>query len=387
MRARLLLCLFIATLSSDLVLPSQAVASLASLCESSFFTVRPMDRMSLATLNLIHIASKEGGAFGDREESKFTVMTNQVNARIGNMAELFGRAWKERDKADPGRENVTETDYVAKMRYRNFLGDERRVKIRFREYLTTDPTDLYLERATNTAGSGDKEWMEVKIQHPTQKKKVIKVRALVYKSDRRYLVDDMYLAYRDQILVRMASLNLRTSAPGTKPLDSKPLDSRPLMTQEKFDGLVQFLDEVYNSPRKRTGLFARTKYRRRSFAVQLPILDGPTQNKSVEIQFTLDDRIQLVRLEDGKRFETYLPDQTVIEVKVPSLYAGFTQTDFVNVFGLKTVKDFIDWLETQHDMRLPMNKGKLSKIRPQDSKEIDKETERDSEAHLEDFFD
>lgn len=77
----------------------------------------------------------------------------------------------------------------------------------------------------------------------------------------------------------------------------------------------------------------------------------------------------------------------MIEVKVPSLYAGFTQADFANVIGLKTVKDFIDWLETQHDMRLPMNKGKLSKIRPQESKEIDKETERDAESHLEDLYD
>lgn len=340
--------------------------------------MRPMDRMSLATLNLINIAAKEGGAFGDREESKFTVLTGLVDSRIEDLAGLYGRAWKERDKAEPGRENVTETDYVAKMRYRNLVGDERRVKIRFREYLTTDPSDLRLERAVNTAGNGDKEWMEVKIQHPTQAKKVIKVRALVFKSDRRYLVDDMYLAYRDQILARMVALNLSVSKPGDK----------PLISQEKFDGLVQFLDEVYNSPRKRTGLFARTKYRRRSFAVQLPILnDGVKQEKPVEIQFTLDDRIQLVRLEDGKRFETYLPGQTVVEVKVPSLYAGFTQNDFINVIGLKTVKDFIDWLETQHDMRLPMNKGKLSKIRPQESKEIDKETEREADSHLEDFFD
>lgn len=381
--SKLIAGLIVSTVVSGLLNASQANASLAAICEQSFFTVRPMDRMSLATLNLIHIAGKEGGAFGDREESKFTVMTAQVNSRIENLAELFGRDWKERDKAEPGRENVTETDYVAKMRYRNTLGDERRVKIRFREYLTTDPSDLRLERATNTAGTGDKEWMEVKIQHPTQKKKVIKVRALVFKSDRRYLVDDMYLAYRDQILSRMAALNLNSSNPGAK----------PLISQEKFDGLVQFLDEVYNSPRKRTGLFARTKYRRRSFAVQLPILNSESAakdtapNKTVEIQFTLDDRIQLIRLDDGKRFETYLPDQTVIEVKVPSLYAGFTQADFVNVIGLKTVKDFIDWLETQHDMRLPMNKGKLSKIRPQESKEIDKETERDAESHLEDLYD
>ncbi len=370
--------LLLALVWSGIVLPNQARASLASICEQSFFTVRPMDRMSLATLNLINIAAKEGGAFGDREESKFTVLTGLVDSRIEDLAGLYGRAWKERDKAEPGRENVTETDYVAKMRYRNLVGDERRVKIRFREYLTTDPSDLRLERAVNTAGNGDKEWMEVKIQHPTQAKKVIKVRALVFKSDRRYLVDDMYLAYRDQILARMVALNLSVSKPGDK----------PLISQEKFDGLVQFLDEVYNSPRKRTGLFARTKYRRRSFAVQLPILnDGVKQEKPVEIQFTLDDRIQLVRLEDGKRFETYLPGQTVVEVKVPSLYAGFTQNDFINVIGLKTVKDFIDWLETQHDMRLPMNKGKLSKIRPQESKEIDKETEREADSHLEDFFD
>ena len=370
--------LLLALVWSGIVLPNQARASLASICEKSFFTVRPMDRMSLATMNLINIAAKEGGAFGDREESKFTVMTNLVDSRIEDLIGLYGRAWKERDKAEPGRENITETDYVAKMRYRNLVGDERRVKIRFREYLTTDPSDLHLERAVNTAGNGDKEWMEVKIQHPTQAKKVIKVRALVHKSDRRYLVDDMYLAYRDQIITRIAALNLNFSKPGEK----------PLISQEKFDALVQFLDEVYNSPRKRTGLFARTKYRRRSFAVQLPILNnGVKQEKPVEIQFTLDDRIQLIRLEDGQRFETYLPGQTVVEVKVPSLYAGFTQADFVNVIGLKTVKDFIDWLETQHDMRLPMNKGKLSKIRPQESKEVDKETEREAESYLEDFFD
>lgn len=349
---------------------SQARASLASQCEQSFFEVLPMDRMSLSTLNLIQIAEKEGGAFSDREESKFTVRTANVDQRIVNLSVHFGTSWKERDKAEPGRENVTETDYVAKMRYRNTLGDERRVKIRFREYLTTDHADLTLNRATNTAGNSDKVWMEVKIQNPTQRKKVTKVRALIFKSDRRYLVDDLYLAYRDQIVQRMLALNIA--------------GEKPLMSQEKFNGLIHFLDAVYNSPRKRTGLFAKTKYRRRSFAVKLPVKG---QEKPVEIQFTLDDRIQLIRLQDGQRFETYLPEQTVVEVKVPSIFAGFTQQDFANVQGLKTVKEFIDWLESQHDMRLPMNKGKLSKIRPMETKEIDKETERDAESYLEDFLD
>ncbi len=350
--------------------PTVTQASLAAQCEGAFFTPRPMDRMSLSTLRLVEVAMREGGPFADREESKFTVETNLVEFRVGQMFDIFGRAMKARDIADPGTENVTSTDYVAKMRYRNYEGDERRVKIRFREYLTTDSADLELKRVKNTSKIADKVWIEVKIQHPTQDKKVIKVRALGMKTDRKFLIDDMYLTHRDQIVARLAALNL------TGP--------KPLMTQEKFDLMISFFDAVYTSPRKKTGLFAKTLYRRRSFAVKLPVQG---QTVPIEIQFTMDDRIRLVRLEDGKLFENYLENQTVVEVKIPSLFAGLTAKDLEIVSGLSTIKDFVTWLESRHDTRLPMNKGKLSKIRPNESKEIDKEVERNSEAHLEELFD
>lgn len=360
--------LFCAALSA--VVPRVANAGLAAQCEGAFFTPKPMDRMSLSTLRLVDVAMREGGPFADREESKFTVKTNLVEFRVAQLKEIFGAAMKARDVAEPGFENVTATDYVAKMRYRNYEGDERRVKIRFREYLTTDSADLDLKRVRNTSKIPDKVWVEVKIQHPTQNKKVVKVRALIFKTDQKFLVDDQYLTYRDQVVSRLASLNLT--------------GAKPLMTQEKFDLLVQFFDSVYTSPRKRTGLFAQTMYRRRSFAVQLMIAG---QVKPVEIQFTMDDRIRLVRLEDGKIFEDYLKDQTVVEVKIPSLFAGLTPKDLETVRGLGTIKDFIEWLEGRHDPRLPMNKGKLSKVRPNESKEIDPEVERNQDAHLETFLD
>lgn len=352
------------------MVPQAANAGLAAQCEGAFFTPKPMDRMSLSTLRLVDVAMREGGPFADREESKFTVKTSLVEFRVGQLQEFFGRAMKARDVAEPGFENVTSTDYVAKMRYRNYEGDERRVKIRFREYLTTDSADLDLKRVKNTSKIPDKVWVEVKIQHPTQNKKVVKVRALIFKTDQKFLIDDQYLTYRDQVVARLASLNLT--------------GAKPLMTQEKFDLLVQFFDSVYTSPRKRTGLFAQTMYRRRSFAVQLMIAG---QAKPVEIQFTMDDRIRLVRLEDGKVFEDYLKDQTVVEVKIPSLFAGLTPKDLETVRGLSTIKDFIEWLEGRHDPRLPMNKGKLSKVRPNESKEVDPEVERNQDAHLETFLD
>ena len=351
-------------------LPQLASAGLATQCEGAFFDPKPMDRMSLSTLRLVDVAMREGGPFADREESKFTVQTNLVEFRVAQLKEFFGNAMKARDLAVTGFENVTATDYVAKMRYRNYEGDERRVKVRFREYLTTDSADLDLKRVKNTSKHPDKVWIEVKIQHPTQDKKVIKVRALGFKADQKFLIDDQYLTYRDQIVTRLASLNLT--------------GSKPLMTQEKFDLLIHFFDAVYTSPRKRTGLFAQTMYRRRSFAVQL-LVNGET--KPIEIQFTMDDRIRLVRLEDGKVFENYLKDQTVVEVKIPSLFAGLTPKDLETVRGLRTIKDFVEWLEGRHDSRLPMNKGKLSKIRPNESKEIDPEVQRNQDAHLETFLD
>jgi len=344
------------------LLPRSASAGLAAQCEGAFFTPKPMDRMSLATLRLVEVAVREGGAFADREESKFTVLTSQVEFRVGQLYDIFGRAMKLRDLAPAGTENVTSTDYVAKMRYRNYEGDERRVKIRFREYLTTDTADLDLKRVKNTSKDPDKVWIEVKIQHPTQDKKVIKVRALGFKTDQKFLIDDQYLTYRDQIVARLASLNLVPSSPGGK----------PLMTQEKFDLMVQFFDAVYTSPRKRTGLFAKTMYRRRSFAVKLFVVG---QKEPIEIQFTMDDRIRLVRLQDGKKFESYLKDQTVVEVKIPSLFAGMTAKDLETVKGLRTIKEFVEWLESRHDPRLPMNKGKLSKIRENESREVDREVE------------
>lgn len=360
--------LFCATL---LVLcPQHALAGLSAQCEGAFFTPKPMDRMSLSTLRLVEVAMREGGPFADREESKFTVQTSLVEFRVAQMNEVFGRAMKSRDIAPAGTENVTSTDYVAKMRYRNYEGDERRVKIRFREYLTTDTADLDLKRVKNTSQIPDKVWIEVKIQHPNQDKKVIKVRALGFRTDQKFLVDDQYLTYRDQIVARLATLNLVPSSPGGK----------PLMTQEKFDLMVQFFDSVYTSPRKRTGLFAKTMYRRRSFAVKLFVVD---QAVPIEIQFTMDDRIRLVRLQDGKQFESYLKDQTVIEVKIPSLFAGMTAKDLETVKGLRTIKDFVEWLESRHDPRLPMNKGKLSKIRKNESKEVDPEVERGETEILE----
>jgi hypothetical protein len=342
--------------------PQLASAGLATQCESAFFTPKPMDRMSLSTLRLVEVAMREGGPFADREESKFTVHTSLVEFRVAQLHEVFGRAMKSRDIAPAGTENVTSTDYVAKMRYRNYEGDERRVKIRFREYLTTDTADIDLKRVKNTSKDPDKVWIEVKIQHPTQDKKVIKVRALGFKTDKKFLIDDQYLTYRDQIVARLASLNLAPSSPGGK----------PLMTQEKFDLMVQFFDSVYTSPRKRTGLFAKTMYRRRSFAVKLFVVG---QKEPIEIQFTMDDRIRLVRLQDGKKFESYLKDQTVVEVKIPSLFAGMTAKDLETVKGLRTIKEFVEWLEARHDPRLPMNKGKLSKIRENESREVDREVE------------
>jgi hypothetical protein len=342
--------------------PQLASAGLAAQCEGAFFVPKPMDRMSLATLRLAEVAMREGGPFADREESKFTVQTNLVEFRVAQLHEDFGRAMKARDITPAGTENVTSTEYVAKMRYRNYEGDERRVKIRFREYLTTDTADLDLKRVKNTSKDPDKVWIEVKIQHPTQDKKVIKVRALGFKTDQKFLIDDQYLTYRDQIVARLASLNLVPSSPGGK----------PLMTQEKFDLMVQFFDAVYTSPRKRTGLFAKTMYRRRSFAVKLFVVG---QKEPIEIQFTMDDRIRLVRLQDGKKFESYLKDQTVVEVKIPSLFAGMTAKDLETVKGLRTIKEFVEWLESRHDPRLPMNKGKLSKIRENESREVDREVE------------
>lgn len=342
--------------------PHLASAGLAAQCEGAFFTPKPMDRMSLATLRLVDVAMREGGAFADREESKFTVQTSLVEFRVAQLYELFGRAIKSRDIAPAGTENVTSTDYVAKMKYRNYEGDERRVKIRFREYLTTDTADLDLKRVKNTSKDPDKVWIEVKVQHSTQDKKVIKVRALGFKTDQKFLIDDQYLTYRDQIVARLASLNLVPGAPGGK----------PLMTQEKFDLMVNFFDSVYTSPRKRTGLFAKTMYRRRSFAVKL-FVEG--QATPIEIQFTMDDRIRLIRLQDGKKFETYLKDQTVVEVKIPSLFAGMTAKDLEIVKGLRTIKEFVEWLEARHDPRLPMNKGKLSKIRENESREVDREVQ------------
>lgn len=360
-----------ALLPLGVLLPVQnAKASLASQCENSFFVPRPMDRMSLSTLGLVDVAMREGGPFADREESKYTVKTSLVEFRVGELQETFGPALKPRDQAPPGQENVTASDYAAKMRYRNYQGDERRVKIRFREYLTTDTGDIELKRVKNTSKIPDKIWLEVKIQHPTENKKVVKVRALTMKTDEKFFVDDQYLTYRDQILARLAALNL--SGP------------KPLMSQEKFDRLVDFLDAVYGSPRRKTGLFAKTMYRRRSFAVKLYVVG---EKEPLKVEFTMDDRIRLIRLADGKEFETYLPGQTVVEVKIPSLYAGMSAKDLEKVRGLSTIKEFMEWLESRHDVRLPMNKGKLSKIRPNETKEIDKEVEREDEAFLEELSD
>ncbi len=363
------LAIFYLALPLGTIFSDPAIASLAIQCEQSFFRVQPMDRMSLAVMNIIHVATKEGGAFSDRDESKFTVSTDLMEKRVETLSQTYGSSWRERDKAEFNRQNVTETDYVAKMRYRNLIGDERRVKIRFREYLTTDSEDINLIRTSNTSGNRDKVWMEIKIQHPADQRKVIKARSLVYKSDRRYLVDDLYLTYRDQFLDRMTELNLN----GTQ----------PLMTREKFDSIVRFLDAVYNSPRKRTGLYAKTKYRRRSYAVYIPVKG---LEKPIEVQFTLDDRIQLTRLQDGQRFETYFPDETVVEVKVPSHFSGFTPQDLALANGLVHIKESLQWLESQHAARLPMHKGKLSKVRPMQSKEIDKETESNNDSFLEDLF-
>lgn len=360
-----------ALLPLGVLLPVQnAKASLASQCENSFFVPRPMDRMSLSTLGLVDVAMREGGPFADREESKYTVKTSLVEFRVGELQETFGPALKPRDQAPPGQENVTASDYAAKMRYRNYQGDERRVKIRFREYLTTDTGDIELKRVKNTSKIPDKIWLEVKIQHPTENKKVVKVRALTMKTDEKFFVDDQYLTYRDQILARLAALNL--SGP------------KPLMSQEKFDRLVDFLDAVYGSPRRKTGLFAKTMYRRRSFAVKLYVVG---EKEPLKVEFTMDDRIRLIRLADGKEFEAYLPGQTVVEVKIPSLYAGMSAKDLEKVRGLSTIKEFMEWLESRHDVRLPMNKGKLSKVRPNETKEIDKEVEREDEAFLEELSD
>jgi hypothetical protein len=107
-------------------------------------------------------------------------------------------------------------------------------------------------------------------------------------------------------------------------------------------------------------MFAKTEYERTSYSLKLR---NPTEpNEKVDIQITLDESIHLTKLKNGKNYDVYKKDETVVEVKVPLKFSSLTEADINLIPELNEVKKFIHELDSRHVSDYAKNSGKMSKI-------------------------
>lgn len=337
-------------------------AQAAARCDSlhSGLTMDQLDRFSRTVL-LIQNGKKQDTT-SLRQEVKFVVETSDLQKQLDSLQKIFGKHMKNRDKAPEGILNITSTLYLTVAKYKTLRGEEKSAKVRFRKYYTREAHDTAWKNLKVADELADKSWLELKIQHPDYPNVVTKPRLLALDRDIRHFVTDSFFQHKEQLKQRLLQLN-----PGK---------------EEEVNNALAFMTELYSNPRRRVeNLYAKTEYERVSWSIKLPSSTNP--EKTIDVQITLDENVRLTRLADKAKFNVYAPSETVIEVKVPVSYSALSAKDIEAYPGLAHVKEFVQWLTQSHNLKYPMNKGKMSKI---EKKGVDKDDPENS-RHFEDLLD
>lgn len=296
------------------------------------------DRVSLS---ILPFQSGKQDTTSLRQEVKFVIKTEVLKKYLDLLETTFGERFKNRDKAPEGFANITSTRYMTVAKY---IQNAKKLsaKVRFRKYYTRDLKDENWERLVVAKELADKSWLELKIQHPEYDNVVIKPRLLIYDKDIQFLITERYFDRKEAILNRLKELN-----PGK---------------EKDIAQFANFFFALYTTPSMRVeNLFAKTDYERVSYSIKLFRKDVP--DDKIDIQITLDENVHLRRLVDQRDYsEAYGKDETVVEVKVPVSFAGFTEANLQAIPELSEIKKFIEWLDQNHVPKYPKNKGKMSKI-------------------------
>lgn len=319
------------------------------LCQYLFHTD---DRLSKA-VRLFHSGNNDTTSL--RQEVKYVVKTSDFESYLPRLQSFFQNRLKNRDKAADGFANITSTQYMSVGKYIQ-NGKRLSAKIRFRKYFTRALTDVRWKNLTVAETLTDRSWLELKIQHPEFDNVVFKPRLLIYDKDIEKLITEKYFDYKDIIVRRLKEIN-----PG------KDADIA------KF---INYFDALYTTPSmKAENMFAQTQYERTSYSIKLNRPDKP--DEKIDVQITLDQNIRLKRMKDGKEFNAYGPDETVIEVKIPLQYAKLSQADLAIIPELAEIRNFVQMLQEKHQQKYPANKGKMSKIDKKNDMEYDSDYDWD----------
>lgn len=284
-----------------------------------------------------------------RQEVKFVVKTVEIENSLQILEKYFQSRFNNRDKPIEGYANITSTHYMTVGKYIQ-NGKNLSAKVRFRKYYVRNLDDTNWKNLVVSKGLEDRSWLELKIQHPEFDNVVFKPRLLILDKDVDKLITEKYFDYKEGIIRRLKELN---------PLKHSDVD--------KF---VAYFDALYTTPSmKAENMFAQTQYERTSYSIKLAARDQP--DEKIDIQITLDQHIRLTRLEDGRKYNVYDPDETVVEVKIPVLYAKLTDADQQALPELSEIKKFIEMLSQKHLAKYPANKGKMSKIDKKNNMEND----------------
>lgn len=284
-----------------------------------------------------------------RQEVKFVVKTADFENYLSVLENFFQERFKNRDKPAEGFANITSTRYMTIGKYIQ-NGKQLSAKVRFRKYFTRALTDTHWKNLVVAKALAGRSWLELKIQHPEFDNVVFKPRLLISDKDVEKLITEKYFDYKEGILKGLKELNV-----------GKESDI------EKFLG---YFDALYSTPAMKTeNMLAQTQYERTSYSIKLRRPGRPQE--VVDVQITLDQNIRLTRLKDGKKFNAYGADETVVEVKVPLEFAKMSEADLLALPELAEIKKLIEMLDRKHVAIYPKNRGKMSKIEKKDGMEND----------------
>jgi hypothetical protein len=340
LRARFSLFISIAILALSLTsLPQEATAAPSCQMAHPAPVQTKLDRFSIAVMQIVRTLTKSTTSL--RQEVKFVIDSAFGDNEIQSLYDYFGPQMSNRDKAPEGFRNITSTFYLKIAKYMSPSGETKNVKLRFRRYFTQDIRDPSRLMMKPAPGFENIMWTEIKIQHPWFPFVVTKLRVKAWIQDLPKMTDESFFLYRDQLQKRMLALNPKN----------------PLEVEQT----LQFLSELYSSPtRKKENLFAHTEYERESYSIKVPHATNPKE--FVEVQITVDKKINATRLIDEESFNVYGADQAVYELKIPLQYAKLSPEDIQNFPGLARIKEFKKSLEEAHDPKFRANKGKINKV-------------------------
>lgn len=306
--------------------------------------IRVDAQLGHAILNYMHILGKaKSSATALRQETKFVVSEKVVAEQLDQLAVRFGDLFQLRDQRAEGTKNVTVTDYAVPFRIPVPKG-ELSAKLRARKYLVTS-NKVRLGRAKLIRADfvKDRQFVELKIDHPEYGQVVLKPRMVVLDHDVQMMMDKVaFEANRQEILER--TLNL-----------SSNVKVDPAVIRQFFEILSIF----YSKGPSQLPMFAQTAYVRDSYSVALKNRNGDP----VEVQLTVDREIHVTDSSTGKKTSAYRVDDIVVEVKIPLEYSGLTKENLADVPGLADVVALKNSLENAHIDLYKKGSGKLSTFR------------------------